>query len=274
MKKIVIVDDQPVLVNIYRTKFAAEGFHVDVAADGEAALAVIQRARPDLVLLDLMLPKIKGVDVLRILRANPSFKTLPVFVFSSSAQTGLVEEAWAAGASMVLSKSNTSPKQLVENVIAALDARSTSADTAKVDGPPAAVKTIKTHPFDGKQKRILLVETNPEVRAVLGLVLARDGFQITNADGTAHALMLTEVVHFDLAMINEGIRCDTTERFCQQIRRRHASVPVVMYSMNATPAETKQALAEGVSRFITTAEQLLDAGVIANAAIDASRKAA
>src|ERR1043166_1309632 len=102
MKKIVVVDDQPVLANIYRTKFAAEGFHVDVATDGEAALEVIQRAKPDLVLLDLMLPKIKGVDVLRTLRANPSFKALPVLVFSSSAQPSLMEEAWAAGATIVL----------------------------------------------------------------------------------------------------------------------------------------------------------------------------
>lgn len=274
MKKIVVVDDQPVLASIYRSKFTAEGFNVDIATDGEAALEVIQRTHPDLVLLDLMLPKIKGVNVLRILRANPAYKTLPILVFSSSAQPGLVEEAWAAGASMVLSKPNTSPKQLVEKVIAALAARKPSADTPNVDAPSATGKTIKTYPFDGSRKRILLVETNPEVRAMLGFVLLREGFQITNADGSAHALMLTEITHFDLAMINEGMCFETAGQFCQHIRRRHSSIPVVMYSMNATPAETKQALDEGVSRFLTTAEQLLDAGAIATAEIDASRRAA
>jgi two-component system response regulator VicR len=62
MKKIVVVDDQPVLASIYRAKFLAEGFNVDVAADGEAALELIERVKPDVVLLDLMLPKIKGID--------------------------------------------------------------------------------------------------------------------------------------------------------------------------------------------------------------------
>ena len=275
MKKIVVVEDQPVLASIYRAKFAAEGFHVDVATDGEAALEVIQRAHPDLVLLDLMLPKIKGVDVLKTLRANPSFKTLPILVFSNSAQPGVVEEAWAAGASMVLSKSKTSPKQLVESVIAALDARASAEDPTQVDTAPAAAKVIKSKSFDGPlKKRVLLVETSPELRAVLSLVLSREDFQITNADGCAHALMLEEVMHFDLAMINNGVCFESTRQFCQQIRRRRSSVPVVMYAMDAAPAETKRALDEGVSQFITTAEQLLDAGAIANAAINASRMAA
>ena len=62
MKKIVVVDDQPVLTGIYKAKFSAEGFHVDVASDGEQALEVIRRTNPDLVLLDLILPKISGLE--------------------------------------------------------------------------------------------------------------------------------------------------------------------------------------------------------------------
>src|SRR6267378_4411532 len=120
MKRIVVVDDQPILGSIYRTKFLAEGFQVDVAADGQEALDLIKSTNPDVVLLDLLLPKIDGLEVLKRLRAQPSFLTLPVLVFSSNARAGITEEAFAAGATMVLSKSNTSPKQVIELVHRAL----------------------------------------------------------------------------------------------------------------------------------------------------------
>lgn len=272
MKRIVVVDDQPVLASIYRSKFTAEGFHVDVAVDGEAALEVIQRSRPDLVLLDLMLPKIKGIDVLKTLRAQPSFKTLPILVFSSSAQPGLVEEAWAAGASMVLSKTRTSPKQLIETVLSTLAGKS---DEEVVPDSSEMVEKASHKKIDDRfLKRILLLETSAEVRAMLALVTSREGFQITNAEGCAHAAMLTEVTHFDLVMVNQAVCSEPVDRFCQQMRRRAAKLPVIMYSANATPAEARQALDQGVSEFITNAEALLDVGVIARRLLEANRKAA
>src|SRR5437870_7045652 len=93
MKKIVVVDDQPVLTGIYKAKFSTEGFNVEVASDGEQALDVIKRTEPDLVLLDLMLPKISGIEVLKQLRANRTFEAMPVVVFSNAAHPGAIEDA-------------------------------------------------------------------------------------------------------------------------------------------------------------------------------------
>src|SRR5260370_33391588 len=135
MKRIVVVDDQPILGTIYRTKFTTEGFQVDVASDGQEALDLIQRTNPDLVLLDLMLPKIDGLEVLKRLRAQSSFLTLPIIVFSANARPGITEEAFAAGASMVLSKSNTSPKQVIEIVNRTL---------AEATQPPGAGKVLES----------------------------------------------------------------------------------------------------------------------------------
>src|SRR6266404_4686004 len=100
MKRIIVVDDQPILGTIYRTKFTAEGFQVDVAPDGQQALDLIQSSNPDLVLLDLNLPKVDGLDVLKRLRAQSAFLTLPIIVFSANARPGISEEAFAAGATM------------------------------------------------------------------------------------------------------------------------------------------------------------------------------
>src|SRR5258708_2010157 len=129
MKRIVVVDDQPMLGTIYRTKFTAEGYQVDVAFDGQEALEVIPRLKPDLVLLDLMLPKIDGLEVLKRLRANSAFETLPIIVFSGTARLGIVEDAIEAGATMVLSKLNTSPKRVIEIV------NKTLAQPAQAPGP-------------------------------------------------------------------------------------------------------------------------------------------
>src|SRR5437660_6930474 len=120
MPKIVVVEDQQVLATVYRNKFVAEGYQVEVASDGETGLALINTTKPDLVVLDLMLPKLNGIEVLKSLRANPLFQTLPVIIFSNASLPGMVEEAWKAGATMVLSKSSHSPKQIVESVRAAL----------------------------------------------------------------------------------------------------------------------------------------------------------
>src|SRR6267143_45344 len=117
MKTIVIVEDHPVLVSIYRNKFVAEGFQVEIAADGASGLELINRIRPDLVVLDLAMPKLNGIEVLKRLRANPLFRALPVIIFSDSAWK---QQAWREGATVVLSKSTHSPSQVVDSARNAL----------------------------------------------------------------------------------------------------------------------------------------------------------
>jgi len=116
MKKILIVEDNAVTARAYLTKLQLEGFVADVASDGEAALRMAQQSPPDLILLDLMLPKVQGVEVLRTLRALPQFHDLPVIVFTQTYAPLPVQEAWKAGATQVLLKSTSTPKQVVEAV--------------------------------------------------------------------------------------------------------------------------------------------------------------
>lgn len=174
MKKIVVVDDQPILGNIYRAKFSAEGFQVDVATDGEAALELIQRVAPDLVLLDVMLPKIDGLEVLRRLRENRSFSTIPIIVFSASARPGIAEEAWAAGSTMVLSKTSTSPKQITELVRKTL--AGISDQITEPNSFPVKSNNSETGPA------VVLCEQQPEARALVSLLLEQKGFRVRAMD--------------------------------------------------------------------------------------------
>src|SRR5260370_26351874 len=275
MRKIVVVDDQPVLASIYRAKFVAEGFHVEVASDGEQALAMIERVKPDVVLLDLMLPKIKGIDVLKKVRANPLFETLPIIVFSNSGQPGAVEDAWTAGASMVLSKSKTSPKQMVESVVGALATSGPAAKDAPAGSELAAAKNDKSFlPAAKRKERVLLIVINSETRAMLSLLVSHQGYQLNIADGPGHALLLSEIAPFDLVMVNRALCHDSYASFCRQILRRNSHLPVVMYSMNATPTETKEALANGASRFLITPTELLNVAEITSMLMAEQRIAA
>jgi DNA-binding response OmpR family regulator len=116
MKKILIIEDDQIVANIYRNKFSVEGFQVEIASDGPAGLETLQSFRPDAVVLDLMLPGMTGVEVMKKVRALPEFQKLPIIVFSNTYLTNMVQEAWKAGATKCLSKANCTPKQLIEVV--------------------------------------------------------------------------------------------------------------------------------------------------------------
>ncbi len=116
MKKILIIEDDQIVANVYRNKLAVEGYKAEVAGDGESGLKVMRTFQPDLIILDLMLPTISGVDVIREIRKELDFTKVPIIVFSNTYLTNLIQEAWRAGANKCLSKSNCSPKDFIDVV--------------------------------------------------------------------------------------------------------------------------------------------------------------
>ncbi|HEX9047086.1 MAG TPA: response regulator [Verrucomicrobiae bacterium] len=116
MKKILIIEDDAVVANVYRNKLAVEGYVTEISPDGETGLRVMKIFKPQLILLDLMLPGISGVDVIKEVRSEEEFAKTPVIVFSNTYLTNLIQEAWRAGANKCISKSNCTPKDVIEIV--------------------------------------------------------------------------------------------------------------------------------------------------------------
>ena len=145
MKKIVIIEDDLIIANIYRNKLVVEGFLVEVANDGESGFDLIMKLHPDIVLLDLMLPKIPGVELLKKIRSEPDFQEIPIIVFSSTYLTNVVQDAWKAGATKCLSKASCTPKQIIEVVRGALglEAASPAFDTPVAGTPTANATSAK-----------------------------------------------------------------------------------------------------------------------------------
>ena len=137
MKKILIIEDELIAANIYRNKLVVEGYQAEITSDGESGLKLLRTFRPDALVLDLMLPKMSGVDVIKVIRADAEFSKLPIFVLSNTYMTNLVQDAWKAGATKCLSKINCSPKDLVEMMRRAIGGGEVVAKP-KAAAPPAA----------------------------------------------------------------------------------------------------------------------------------------
>ena len=116
MKKILIIEDNQIVANVYRNKLAVEGYQVEIALDGETGLKIMRTFKPDMIVLDLMLPKMTGVEVIKQIRSEDDFAKLPVIVFSNTYLTNLIQEAWKAGATKCLSKASCSPKEVLDLV--------------------------------------------------------------------------------------------------------------------------------------------------------------
>lgn len=120
MKSIVVVDDNDLVCSIYRNKLSGAGYRVEIVAEGRGGLAVIEHEHPDLVLLDLNLPGLDGIQIISQLRANPEFTHMPIVVLSGVYNTARIEAATQAGATRVLSKASSNPNQVVATVKALL----------------------------------------------------------------------------------------------------------------------------------------------------------
>ena len=125
MKHILIIEDNATAASIFRATLSRAGFTVATAKDGESGLEAIERARPDLVVLDLMLPGIGGLETLRRIRANPALADVPVIVASNAYTTDRLDDIWNAGATQVLAKVNMTPKELARVVTESLATRPT-----------------------------------------------------------------------------------------------------------------------------------------------------
>src|SRR5207244_3803165 len=99
--------------SIYKSKFERAGYEVDVAYDGQSGFYRIHEIRPNAVLLDLMLPQMNGLEILKKIRAQKRFEKLPILVFTNAYLSEFAHEAAAAGANQVFNKATTTPQQIL-----------------------------------------------------------------------------------------------------------------------------------------------------------------
>src|SRR5260221_345122 len=116
MTKILIVEDDPLMCRMYQKIFSFESYEVETAADGQEGLEKARTTAPTLILLDIMMPKMNGLQVLESLKADPATNKIPVIMLTNLAGTQDAETALSKGAVKYIIKSEQEPKQVVDMV--------------------------------------------------------------------------------------------------------------------------------------------------------------
>ena len=110
--RVLFVEDDPTVAQMYKLKLELDGYHVTMAKDGEAGLRLASELQPDLIFLDIRLPKMDGLAVLESLRSSPECKDTPVVILSNYGERELVDRGLKLGAREYLIKSQTTPARL------------------------------------------------------------------------------------------------------------------------------------------------------------------
>src|SRR4051812_17498217 len=103
-RRVVVADDERDIAGLLTMNLEMEGYSVETVYDGAAALEAVQRSLPDFVLLDVMMPRMNGLDVLQALKADPATRDIPVIMLTAKAGDDDVWAGWSAGASYYLTK--------------------------------------------------------------------------------------------------------------------------------------------------------------------------
>jgi len=176
MKKIFIIEDDEIVAEIYRDKLEAEGYRVEVAHDGERGFQMLKAFEPDLLLLDMMVPTLTGLEILERLREHGASCNFAIIAFSGSDE--LLDEAKRLGATRVLSKAEFVPNQIVARITEVLAAQ------RKV-GAFEELFISKLAEWVPPAGRVLIVEDDPIIMQMVKDIVVDEGYTVVCAQDGA-----------------------------------------------------------------------------------------
>lgn len=180
-KRILIIEDEQTIANLIEIGLKREGYEVEVEMNGTAGLEKIKTMKPDLVLLDMVLPGMHGFDILEELAKNKIVPALPVIIISNSGEPIEIKRAEDLGISDYLIKVNFKPEEVIEKVKAVLEDRK--------DNPGAGRSTKGKEEMT--QEAVLIVEDDPLLSKTLTRNFQNEGYSVFVAE---HAQAAREIL--------------------------------------------------------------------------------
>lgn len=241
MPKILYVEDDQFISEIYIRKFQEAGFEVKNAVTGKEVLRDIKNALYDLVLLDLVIPEMSGLDVLRELRQNPDYKgvTTPVIVFSNLSSEDDRKQCLEYGAAGFIPKTELSPTGVVEEInryLQQFTAKNKKASAA-TEGSESIGETNSP-----KGKRILFVEDEPVFIDMFSRRLREEGYEVVAKQNAEEGLEVASKEDFDLIIsdvVMPGmLGHEMVEKLRESERGRH--IPIFLLSASLDETEFKE----------------------------------
>lgn len=205
-KTILVVEDEEPLIETLKLKLEKEGFAVVTAEDGEEGIKKAESAKPDIILLDLLLPKVKGEDVLAYLKKHAELKKIPVIIISNSGQPVEIKKLLENGADDYIIKADFTIDDILERVHNTLEKQSGRPDVLVAEDETflrtVLAKKLRLLGFrvlttlDGDITLKMILEMKPKVVLLDLLMPGISGIEVLHAlkNNTSHDRSLTKVI--------------------------------------------------------------------------------
>ena len=244
MPSIIIVEDDPMISEIYQKKFTDSGYQVFLATSGEQTLSIAKKDKIDLVLLDLIMPKMNGFEVLENLRGGGYDPNIKIIVFSNLSSAEDRERAAKLGANGFIAKSEFSPSDLVKEVGRLMgqyqeqeknDSRSASGETALSDSA----------------KKILMIEDEEIFVEMFGEKLKQEGYAVSFARNGAWGVKDALSGKFDLFIIDMVMPAMSGEEMVAKLKMEDSTknVPIIVLSASVEDKAAKSVEEMGINGF-------------------------
>jgi len=264
--RILIIEDEPVHLNVMKAKLEYEGYEVLAAVDGEAGYQMVKQERPDLVLLDIILPKLDGFGVLEKLKKDKI--NVPIIIVSNSGQPVEVDRAMKMGAKDYLVKAEFNPTDVLEKVEKVLgrpaSPKSDFKSPKKSNFSPAGANPSVKAPADkagGANKsaqggaKILIVEDDKFLRDLIVQKLKREGFAISEAVDGEEGLKIAKEKHPDIILLDLILPGLDGFEILRRVKSdaSTASIPVIVLSNLGQKEDMDRAMSGGAEDFMVKA---------------------
>lgn len=240
-KKILLIEDEAYLSEMYKIKLESEGYKVFIADNGEDGIKKIETEKPDLVLLDLMMPKMNGFQVLEKLREKNLLDSIRIYVLSNLSQREEIEKGVSLGAEGFLIKASLTPTQIADFVHDIFKRKKVKKIENKVKSHKSVESKIKQEDSNGF--KLLLIEDESAIAEMYEMRLKKAGFEVTLAKNGAWGLKMAHKMLYDLIIMDIVM---PAMNGCEMLKKIKAgslnhSVPVIVLSNSAQDKDIEEA---------------------------------
>jgi len=266
-KKILIIEDEEALSEMYKMKFEQEGYQVLVAPDGEEGLALAKEKKPDLILLDLVLPKMDGYKVLKELRTDEQIKNIKIYILSNLGQNGEIKKGFEDGADGYMLKANLTPSQLVKNVekifggqVVGVKRRGLE-PAAKLEAGEDARQEVRNKEEKSKNGEnlparadvsVLLIEDEEAIIQMYKLRLAKAGYGVEIAKNGAWGIKRAKEKKFDVIIMDMMMPAMNGYKAIVELKsdEKTKGVPIIVLSNSAQDKDMERAKECGAASYL------------------------
>jgi two-component system alkaline phosphatase synthesis response regulator PhoP len=247
-KLIVLIEDEEILSKLLAQKLERAGYEVKSSLDGEGGLALILESKPDLVLLDMLLPKMNGFSILERLAEQKMLPQLPVIIISNSGQPIEIERAQKMGVRDYLIKVNFNPDEVLSKVESVL-----SSENQSTSGPFSESGKVPAN--TPGEKNILIVEDDVFMAGLLERKFKQGKFKILKASNANQARETLVSNHIDLILLDVVLPGTDGFTFLRELKQSEKSskIPVIITSNLGQQEEIDRGIAEGAADYIVKA---------------------